>query len=130
MKLPRKGLRAVLNMCTAQSRIQDPELKSAGTGMNGTHLKSTPLSERNVDLPNILTSTSSRPAARNLTCSACMNSYNSSTAYSGTIITINENNEHSRVVDPDPDPYWESGSESRGKKMKKFQWKKELFSYF
>jgi hypothetical protein len=24
----------------------------------------------------------------------------------------------------DPDPYWESGSESRGKKIKKFQWKK------
>jgi hypothetical protein len=30
-----------------------------------------------------------------------------------------------RVVDPDP--YWESGS--RGKKMKKFQWKNALFSY-
>jgi hypothetical protein len=27
-------------------------------------------------------------------------------------------------VDPDPDPYWESGSGSRGKKIKKFQWKK------
>jgi hypothetical protein len=27
----------------------------------------------------------------------------------------------------DPDPYWESGS--RGKKMKKFQWKKALFGY-
>jgi hypothetical protein len=24
----------------------------------------------------------------------------------------------------DPDPYWKSGSESRGKKVKKFQWKK------
>jgi hypothetical protein len=30
----------------------------------------------------------------------------------------------------DPDPYWESGSGSRGKKMKKFQWKNALFSYF
>jgi hypothetical protein len=29
----------------------------------------------------------------------------------------------------DPDPYWESGSGSRGKKMKKFQWKNALFSY-
>jgi hypothetical protein len=29
----------------------------------------------------------------------------------------------------DPDPYWESGSGSRGKKMKKFQWKTALFSY-
>jgi hypothetical protein len=28
----------------------------------------------------------------------------------------------------DPDPYWESGS--RGKKMKKIQWKNALFSYF
>jgi hypothetical protein len=28
----------------------------------------------------------------------------------------------------DLDPYWESGT--RGKKMKKFQWKKALFSYF
>jgi hypothetical protein len=28
----------------------------------------------------------------------------------------------------DPDPYWESGS--RGKKMKKFQWKNALVSYF
>jgi hypothetical protein len=45
----------------------------------------------------------------------------------------------SRVVDPDPDwiqiprlwfPYWESGSGSRGKKTKKFQWKNVLFSYF
>jgi hypothetical protein len=27
----------------------------------------------------------------------------------------------------DPDPYWESGSGSRGKKIKKFQWKKALF---
>jgi hypothetical protein len=43
-----------------------------------------------------------------------------------------------RVVDPDPDsedfvdpdPYWESGSGSRGKKIKKFQWKNALFSYF
>jgi hypothetical protein len=33
-------------------------------------------------------------------------------------------------VDPDPDPYWESGSGSRGKKIKKFQWKKALFSFF
>jgi hypothetical protein len=35
-------------------------------------------------------------------------------------------------VDPDLDPYWESGagSGSRGKKTKKFQWKKALFSYF
>jgi hypothetical protein len=30
----------------------------------------------------------------------------------------------------DPDPYWESGSRSRGKKTKKFQWKNALFSYF
>jgi hypothetical protein len=29
----------------------------------------------------------------------------------------------------DPDPYWESGSGSRGKKIKKLQWKKALFSY-
>jgi hypothetical protein len=29
----------------------------------------------------------------------------------------------------DLDPYWESGSGSRGKKMKKFQWKNALFSY-
>jgi hypothetical protein len=28
----------------------------------------------------------------------------------------------------DPEPEWESGS--RGKKMKKFQWKNALFSYF
>jgi hypothetical protein len=28
----------------------------------------------------------------------------------------------------DPDPYWESGS--RGKKIKKFQWKNALLSYF
>jgi hypothetical protein len=45
-----------------------------------------------------------------------------------------------RVLDPDPDPdsetcvdpdpYWESGSGSRGKKAKKFQWKNALFSYF
>jgi hypothetical protein len=28
-------------------------------------------------------------------------------------------------LDPDPDPYWESGS--RGKKTKKFQWKKLTF---
>jgi hypothetical protein len=34
----------------------------------------------------------------------------------------------SRVVDPDP--YWESGSGSSGKKIKKFQWKNALFSYF
>jgi hypothetical protein len=27
----------------------------------------------------------------------------------------------------DPDPYWESGSGSRGKKIKKFQWKKCTF---
>jgi hypothetical protein len=27
----------------------------------------------------------------------------------------------------DPDPYWESGSGSRGKKTKKFQWKKLTF---
>jgi hypothetical protein len=27
----------------------------------------------------------------------------------------------------DPDTYWESGSGSRGKKMKKFQWKNALF---
>jgi hypothetical protein len=27
----------------------------------------------------------------------------------------------------DPDPYWESGSGSRGKKTKKFQWKKCIF---
>jgi hypothetical protein len=31
---------------------------------------------------------------------------------------------YSRVVDPD----WESGS--RGKKIKKFRWKNELFSFF
>jgi hypothetical protein len=30
----------------------------------------------------------------------------------------------------DPDPYWESGSGSRDKKMKKFQWKNALYSYF
>jgi hypothetical protein len=30
-----------------------------------------------------------------------------------------------RVVDPDPN--WESGSGSRGKKTKKFQWKKCTF---
>jgi hypothetical protein len=30
----------------------------------------------------------------------------------------------------DPDPYWESGFGSRGKKTKKFQWKNALFSYF
>jgi hypothetical protein len=35
----------------------------------------------------------------------------------------------SDFVEPDPDPYWESGSGSRGKKMKKFQWKNALFSY-
>jgi hypothetical protein len=29
----------------------------------------------------------------------------------------------------DTDPYWESGSGSRGKKMKEFQWKNALFSY-
>jgi alpha-tubulin suppressor-like RCC1 family protein len=40
----------------------------------------------------------------------------------------------SRVVDPDSvtlwirDPYWESGS--RGKKIRKFQWKNALYSYF
>jgi hypothetical protein len=30
----------------------------------------------------------------------------------------------------DPDPYWESGSGSKDKKMEKFQWKNALFSYF
>jgi hypothetical protein len=30
----------------------------------------------------------------------------------------------------DPDPYWESGSGSRGKKTQKFQWEKGLFGYF
>jgi hypothetical protein len=30
----------------------------------------------------------------------------------------------------DPDPYCESGSGSRGKEMKKFQWKNALFIYF
>jgi hypothetical protein len=30
----------------------------------------------------------------------------------------------------DPDPYWESGSGSRGKKIKKYQCKNALFSYF
>jgi hypothetical protein len=30
----------------------------------------------------------------------------------------------------DPDPYWESGSGSRGKKIKKFQWKKCTFELF
>jgi hypothetical protein len=30
-------------------------------------------------------------------------------------------------VEPDPDPYWESGSGSRGKKTEKFQWKKCTF---
>jgi hypothetical protein len=36
------------------------------------------------------------------------------------------------LLDPDPDPYWESGSGSgsRGKKIMKFQWKNALFSYF
>jgi hypothetical protein len=29
----------------------------------------------------------------------------------------------------DPDPYWESGSGSRVKKIKKFQWKNALFSF-
>jgi hypothetical protein len=29
----------------------------------------------------------------------------------------------------DSDPNWESGSGSRGKKMKKFQWENALFSY-
>jgi hypothetical protein len=29
----------------------------------------------------------------------------------------------------DPDPYWESGYGSRGKKTKKFQWENALFSY-
>jgi hypothetical protein len=29
----------------------------------------------------------------------------------------------------DPDPYWESGSGSRGKKIQKFQWKNALFNY-
>jgi hypothetical protein len=29
----------------------------------------------------------------------------------------------------DPDPYWESGSGSRGKKMKTFPWKNALFNY-
>jgi hypothetical protein len=29
----------------------------------------------------------------------------------------------------DPDPYWESGSGSRGKKVKKFQWKNAILSY-
>jgi hypothetical protein len=29
----------------------------------------------------------------------------------------------------DPDPYLESGSRSRGKKIKKFQWKNALFCY-
>jgi hypothetical protein len=32
----------------------------------------------------------------------------------------------SDFLDPDPDPYWESGSGSRGKKMKKFPWKNSL----
>jgi hypothetical protein len=36
----------------------------------------------------------------------------------------------SNFVDPDPDPYWESGSGSRGKKIKKYQCKNALFSYF
>jgi hypothetical protein len=30
----------------------------------------------------------------------------------------------------DPDPYWKSGSGSRGKKIKKFQLKNAIFSYF
>jgi hypothetical protein len=30
----------------------------------------------------------------------------------------------------DPDPYWESDAGSRGKKIKKFQWKNALNSYF
>jgi hypothetical protein len=30
----------------------------------------------------------------------------------------------------DPDTYWESGFGSRDKKMKKFQWKNALLSYF
>jgi hypothetical protein len=30
----------------------------------------------------------------------------------------------------DPDPYWESGSGSRGKKTKKFQWEKSTFWLF
>jgi hypothetical protein len=34
-----------------------------------------------------------------------------------------------RIGNSDPDQYWKSGSGSRGKKMKKFQWKNALFSY-
>jgi hypothetical protein len=30
----------------------------------------------------------------------------------------------------DPDPYWESRSGSRGKKIKKFQWEKCTFNIF
>jgi hypothetical protein len=30
----------------------------------------------------------------------------------------------------DPDPYWESGSGTRGKKTKKFQWKKNSKMHF
>jgi hypothetical protein len=43
--------------------------------------------------------------------------------------TGSESSEITRVVDPDPDPYWESGSGSRGKKMKTFQWKNAHFSH-
>jgi hypothetical protein len=39
----------------------------------------------------------------------------------GLWIKIRIGSGFSDFVDPDPDPYWESGSGSRGKKMKKFQ---------
>jgi hypothetical protein len=48
----------------------------------------------------------------------------------GLWIRIRIGSGFSDFVDPDPDPYWESGSGSRGKKIKKFQWKNALFSYF
>jgi hypothetical protein len=34
-----------------------------------------------------------------------------------------------RIGNPDPDPYWESGFGSRGKKIKKFHGKNAHFSY-
>jgi hypothetical protein len=46
---------------------------------------------------------------------------------SGLWIRIRIGSGFSDFVDPDPDPYWESGSGSRGKKIKKFQWKKCTF---
>jgi hypothetical protein len=35
-----------------------------------------------------------------------------------------------KIVDPDPDPYWESGSGFRGKKIKNFSGKNALLVIF